>query len=99
QALALNPNVLCLDEPTNHLDASNKRALITMLQHYKGTLIIITHDIELLESTIDHLWHIEENKIITYAGTYQNYLKEQKSSWAARLKKLDQLKKERKKAI
>jgi ATPase subunit of ABC transporter with duplicated ATPase domains len=99
QALALNPNVLCLDEPTNHLDASNKRSLINMLQHFKGTLIIITHDVELLESVIDYIWHIEENKITIYSGSYQSYLKEQKSSWAARLKNLEQLKKERKKAI
>lgn len=99
QALSSNPSVLCLDEPTNHLDANNRRSLMNMLAHYKGTLIIITHDIELLESNVDHIWHIEEGAINSYSGTYQNYLKEKKSKWASRLKNIEQLKKERKKAI
>lgn len=48
EALSLDPNILLLDELTNHLDNRNKKSLMRMLQNYPGTLIMVSHDKELL---------------------------------------------------
>lgn len=74
QALAFDPNVLLLDEPTNHLDLRNRRSLMRMLKHYKGTLIIASHDTEVLRTCVDILWHIENGKIQVFHGNYDNYM-------------------------
>ena len=50
EALSKQPNLLLLDEPTNHLDFSNRKSLIRMLKVYQGTLLIASHDEELLRS-------------------------------------------------
>lgn len=76
QALALNPDVLLLDEPTNHLDASNRRSLMHMLQNYPGTLIVVSHDVELLRNSVDTLWHIENGKVHIFSGNYDDYVRE-----------------------
>ncbi len=73
QALCLNPNVLLLDEPTNHLDKKNRRSLLRMLDHFPGTLIIASHDVTLLKSSIHHFWHIDAGKIHTFQGEYVDY--------------------------
>ena len=75
QALSLNPDVLCLDEPTNHLDLSNKCSLIKMLQRYTGTLLIVSHDPEILKLDFDEIWHIEHANINIFSGNYSEYLK------------------------
>lgn len=76
QALALDPNLLLLDEPTNHLDVRNRRSLMRMLQNYAGTLIVVSHDVELLRKCVDTLWHIENGKIHIFSGTYDDYWRE-----------------------
>ena len=76
QALSLEPNVLLLDEPTNHLDRHNRKSLMRMLQSYPGTLIIVSHDTELLRNCIDTLWHIDHGKIHIFSGNYDDYMRE-----------------------
>lgn len=76
-ALALQPNLLLLDEPTNHLDAKNRRALMSMLKRYPGTLILVTHDIELL-TAVNTIWHVDNGSITVFNGRYDEYLEEQK---------------------
>ncbi len=73
KALSNNPNVLLLDEPTNHLDSNNRKSLIRKLNSYCGTLIIVSHDVELLTSTIDILWHIDQSQIYLFKGNYDDY--------------------------
>ncbi|WP_250295183.1 ATP-binding cassette domain-containing protein [Wolbachia endosymbiont of Oedothorax gibbosus] len=63
-ALGLDPNVLLLDEPTNHLDIRNRKGLMRMLSNYLGTLIIVSHDTELLRNCVDTLWHIDNGMMI-----------------------------------
>lgn len=76
QALTSDPNLLMLDEPSNHLDRSHRRSLMRMLADYKGTLMIVTHDIELLQTTVDTIWHIDQNKIHVFTGSYEDYMRE-----------------------
>ncbi len=76
QALAADPNVLLLDEPTNHLDSHNRKSLMRMLQNYAGTLIVVSHDVELLRHHVDTLWHINNGLIHVFSGNYDDYIRE-----------------------
>lgn len=76
QALASDPELLILDEPSNHLDRNNRRSLMRMLADYRKTLIMVTHDIELLQSTVDTIWHIEHGEVRVFTGCYEDYLRE-----------------------
>lgn len=76
-ALAKQPDVLLLDEPTNHLDQSNRQSLMRMLNYFEGTLIIVSHDPELLRNCTDTLWHIDQQAIHIFNGRFADYLREQ----------------------
>lgn len=75
-ALALDPDVLLLDEPTNHLDLRNRKSLMRMLSYYSGTLIVATHDVELLSNVVGILWHINAEEIKAFQGNYDDYMRE-----------------------
>jgi len=70
------PNILVLDEPTNHLDLEAVIALNTALQRYEGTVLLVTHDEDLLDEVATRLWVFEGGKITDYQGTYEEYLRE-----------------------
>lgn len=74
EVLAHSPNMLLLDEPTNHLDRDNRESLMLMLKGYRGTLIIVSHDTELLRNCIDTLWHIDNHTIHEFTGSYDDYM-------------------------
>ena len=76
EALSLDPNVLLLDEPTNHLDNRNRKSLMRLLQNYRGTLIMVSHDKELLRHCTDILWHIDNGKVHIFSGNYDDYMRE-----------------------
>jgi ATPase subunit of ABC transporter with duplicated ATPase domains len=76
QALAARPNVLLLDEPTNHLDRKNRHSLMRMLQSFDGTLIVVTHDVELLRQVADTIWYIERGTVRVFTGSYDDYQRE-----------------------
>ena len=97
EALNKMPNVLLLDEPTNHLDKKNRQAMLTMLEHYRGTLIVVSHDIELLRNTVNLFWHIEDGKIEVFSGSYDDYLAEKQLKYNAIQQQLSFLKKEKNK--
>lgn len=71
--LSENPNLLLLDEPTNHLDSHNRRSLMRLLKHYPGTLVLVSHDTELINAVTDTLWHIDLGKITVFRGAYSDY--------------------------
>ncbi|MDR3256062.1 MAG: ATP-binding cassette domain-containing protein [Endomicrobium sp.] len=72
-ALSNHPDLLMLDEPTNHLDLKNRKSLIKMLNFYKGTLLVVSHDVEFLRNSIDTLWHIDNGTINIFHGKYDDY--------------------------
>lgn len=78
KALAAQPNILLLDEPTNHLDYKNRQSLMRNLQNFQGTLIMVTHDIELLRTCVDSFWHVNNEEITVVNGSYDAYLEQQK---------------------
>lgn len=96
QELSKNPNMLLLDEPTNHLDSRNRKSLMQMLKYYSGTLIIVTHDIELLKNCLHTLWHIDNEKIYLFTGNYDNYKREITNKRAAIEQEISRLDTERK---
>jgi len=68
------PNVLVLDEPTNHLDLESINALNIALQRFQGTLLIVTHDHDLIDEVATRIWHFEtDHKINDFKGSYEEY--------------------------
>lgn len=76
QALAQQPQILLLDEPTNHLDAANRANLMRMLAHYRGTLLIASHDRTLLQDCTTELWSIAQTRVTVFCGTYRDFVSE-----------------------
>lgn len=73
QALMCPADLLLLDEPTNHLDLDTTWWLEQRLQQYKGTLLIISHDRDFLDSTVKYIAHIERQKLELYSGNYSAF--------------------------
>lgn len=67
------PNLLLLDEPTNHLDFEAMVWLENYLMRYQGTLIVISHDRDILNKTMDHILHLENQKLTLYTGNYDQF--------------------------
>ena len=67
------PNLLMLDEPTNHLDFEAMVWLENYLIKYSETLLIISHDRDILNKTVTHILHMENQKLNAYTGTYDEF--------------------------
>jgi len=68
------PNFLILDEPTNHLDLESINALNIALQKYDGTVLLVTHDHDVVDEVATRIWHFEHGKIDDFKGPYSEYL-------------------------
>jgi ATPase subunit of ABC transporter with duplicated ATPase domains len=68
------PNFLVLDEPTNHLDLESINALNIALQKYAGTVLLVTHDHDLIEEVATRIWHFDGGRIEDFKGPYSEYL-------------------------
>ncbi len=75
QALMCRSDVLLLDEPTNHLDLDAVIWLQDWLCKYPGTLLLISHDRDFLDTITDHIVHIEQGKAEIYTGNYSAFEK------------------------
>lgn len=95
-ALCQNPDVLLLDEPTNHLDKHNRQQLFQFIKDFSGTLIVVSHDTELLNHYIDTLWHIRDNKIHVFHGQYDHYRQACELNYVALQQEVKLLKQHRK---
>ncbi|MFA9500078.1 ABC transporter ATP-binding protein [Mannheimia sp. E30BD] len=73
QALICRSDLLLLDEPTNHLDLDAVIWLERWLTNYRGTLLLISHDRDFLDPIIDHIIHIEHQKLNEYTGNYTSF--------------------------
>lgn len=73
RALMCRSDLLLLDEPTNHLDLDAVIWLENWLQAYRGTLILISHDRDFLDAIVNHIAHIEQQKLTLYRGGYSDF--------------------------
>lgn len=74
QFISAQQNPLMLDEPTNYLDAFSTDLLINQLAHYRNTLLIVSHNRDLLRRVIHKIWTIEDGQLVEYIGNYDAYL-------------------------
>lgn len=76
RALLEGPDILLLDEPTNFLDTGGKAWVMQFLADYTGTVIVISHDLDLMDNRIDKILEIDVSSrtINEYKGTYSHYL-------------------------
>jgi ATPase subunit of ABC transporter with duplicated ATPase domains len=68
------PNFLVLDEPTNHLDLESINALNISLQRYDGTVLLVTHDHDVIDEVATRIWHFANGKIEDFKGPYEEYV-------------------------
>ena len=66
-------DLLLLDEPTNHLDADAKVWLMQFLADYRGALMVVSHDLGLLDTAITRILHLDRDGAVQYRGTYAQY--------------------------
>jgi len=67
------PNILIFDEPTNHLDLEAINALNIALQRYEGTVLLVTHDHDLIDEVATRLWHFHGHEIEDFQGPYAEW--------------------------
>ena len=67
------PNILIFDEPTNHLDLEAINALNIALQRYEGTVLLVTHDHDLIDEVATRLWNFTEDGIEDFQGPYEEW--------------------------
>ena len=98
QALLCPSDLLLLDEPTNHLDLDAVIWLEKWLHQYQGTLILISHDRDFIDSIVDKIIHIEQNKLFEYTGNYTSFerqraekLMQQQSSYEKQQVQMDHM--------
>ena len=96
-ALFAQPDLLLLDEPTNHLDLEATLWLQSHLAVYPGTLVVISHDRELLNEVAERIIHLDNGKLVAYGGNYDNFEKTRREKLElaakAQTKQLEQRKK------
>jgi ATPase subunit of ABC transporter with duplicated ATPase domains len=66
-------DMLLLDEPTNHLDSDAKSWLMKFLGSFRGALLVVSHDLVLLDQAITRVLHLDEGRLVEYRGTYSEY--------------------------
>lgn len=71
-------NLLILDEPTNHLDIPAKQMLEEALQHFQGSVVVISHDRYFISKTATTIVAVEDRKLVKYTGDYKLYMEKSK---------------------
>ena len=67
------PDLLLLDEPSNHLDLEATLWLENFLKSYRATVVVISHERDLLNNVVDHILHLEQGKVTLYPGGYDAF--------------------------
>jgi ATP-binding cassette subfamily F protein 3 len=70
-----NPDLLILDEPSNHLDIEAMMWLTEHLKKFRNTVLMVSHDRDLLNDVCDHIVHIDQEKLVAYTGNYDFFEK------------------------
>lgn len=98
--LISEPDIMIMDEPTNHLDLETVTWLENFLIHQKLPYLIISHDREFLDRTVETIWELADKKLEVYSGNYSFYKKQKDELYSLQLhqyevqrKKVNKLKK------
>lgn len=75
RVLYQDPDIMILDEPTNHLDLKAKAWLMSELTFYQGGLLVVSHDLSLLDRAVTRVFNLEGAKLEQFKGNYSAYLK------------------------
>jgi ATP-binding cassette subfamily F protein 3 len=67
-------NCLLLDEPTNHLDIPAQEMLQVVLEHFEGTILLVSHDRYLIDRLATQIWHLNNNRLEVFNGNYHEYV-------------------------
>ncbi len=94
QALMSRSDLLLLDEPTNHLDLNAVMWLEHWLTEYRGTLILISHDRDLLDACATHVAHIHGRRLVLYTGNYSAFEAQRAAQLAAQQAMFDKQQRE-----
>lgn len=70
------PSTLIIDEPTNHLDIEGIMWFENYIKNIDKTVLMISHDREFLNNTVDEVWEIDNKKLLVFVGSYDNYKEE-----------------------
>jgi ATPase subunit of ABC transporter with duplicated ATPase domains len=73
RVLFQEPDLMILDEPTNHLDRSAKRWLLDELNRFPGALLVVSHDLRLLDQSISKVLHISNQRLTEWKGNYSRF--------------------------
>ena len=85
-ALFARPDVLLLDEPTNYLDLEGTIWLKSFIRDYPHTIVLISHDRDLLNDAVDHILHLERGKLTLYQGNYDSFERQRREKQALTVK-------------
>ena len=80
--LFTEPDLLLLDEPTNYLDLEGTLWLMDYLARYPHTVLVISHDRDLLNQSVDQILHLDQAKLTLYKGGYDNFEKQRSEQQA-----------------
>jgi ATP-binding cassette subfamily F protein 3 len=84
--LFAEPDLLLLDEPTNYLDIEGTIWLYDYLGRYPHTIVVISHDRDLLDTCVDHILHLDEAKLTLYRGGYSSFERQRAEKQALQAK-------------
>jgi ATP-binding cassette subfamily F protein 3 len=70
-----NPHILILDEPSNHLDIEGMDAMSDALRNFEGGVVIVSHDVTMLQNVCTALWVCDKGTVKYFDGTVNDYKK------------------------
>jgi len=75
-----NPNFLILDEPTNHLDIAAREAIEEVLEGFKGTILVVSHDRYFLDKVASRVIELKDRKLVPHPGSFSEYWAERRAT-------------------
>jgi ATP-binding cassette subfamily F protein 3 len=83
--LVMEPDLLLLDEPTNHLDLVSLLWFQNYIKTYSGSILMISHDRQFMDETVENIYEISEQRLIPYKGNYSNFLRQREANYEQQL--------------
>ncbi|MGB0929338.1 MAG: ribosomal protection-like ABC-F family protein [Chitinophagales bacterium] len=94
------PDLMLLDEPTNHLDLNTLAQLQQfLLEEYKGTYLIVSHNTHFLNQTVETIWELEDGRLQVFDGNYSAYRQQKADLVDARQRQYESARKEVRKVV